>query len=809
MIENLSKVTLAKMMNVNNQVITFEEHVRNSEVHRNSETTINFNYELSDKAAKAKILKAVTRIPLEIEENSTSTNLVFSAGAWHHAVLPAVRYFCDIKDDNSCKIGDYTVKIGGIKMGKEINGKHVNTKVVFFADRDKIICHLYNTTQLILVNGHGYKKFIDLFLKPFLSTKITEYLEDIEEFNDEVMKKLGSKTVRRSSVKLKKSPIFPCNSCEFAAKSMSTLKNHRRAEHILQISTNSRDFEAQKQSTRNNSIVENLMLENITITDISQEVITVEENAVNTGREVNIVCTTCQHELFEEDDYQEHMRNHEDTVELKELQNLVYSFILETQIDDINTNENVQESAEFFHTWNIDSQEQYSKCNKCEFKTSNLGQLDEHMEAKHGRNLTSSYECSFTENHDSGLKEHIKSHMNKEYSCNVCKFETNILQKLHEHKLGEHTDKINLIAQQNLELVQEVNELKRFITFTFKELFENIDKRFDTINKNEKQRNDETKSALEELAYKITNTNNKKEAPTPPVSKAPSLSEQFTHINNKRTKTKYLQKPKVLYIGDSIAQNVSMKKIEDETNSRIKTAKAYTAVEDLKSRFPNKNFTDVTPDALRNTKDDDKYTELILAAPTVDISNLRTEDLSVTDNVEVFKQKVIISCQNMFSVAQNAILDNPELRKVVIMEHAPRQDPPEIDPTQLRSKLAKLANTTLAQLVHSSGLQDRISVGRHSLDSANNIPSKVYRDDITGKYDGVHMYGSHGKDLFTKSVARIIQSALPSSNQPLYSHVVCPQAQYQKKQQARAEQSVRLNQKYSVPVNNRFSVLGN
>ena len=114
----------------------------------------------------------------------------------------------------------------------------------------------------------------------------------------------------------------------------------------------------------------------------------------------------------------------------------------------------------------------------------------------------------------------------------------------------------------------------------------------------------------------------------------------------------------------------------------------------------------------------------------------------------------------MFSVAQNAILDNPELRKVVIMEHAPRRDPLEIYPTQLKSKLAKLANNTLAQLVQSSGFQNKISVGRHSLDSANYTPSKVYSDDMTGKYDGVHMYGSHGKDIYTRSVARIIKSAL-------------------------------------------------
>jgi hypothetical protein len=82
--------------------------------------------------------------------------LIFSAGGWFHTVLPAVEYFKEVKGEETCKIGEYVVKIGGIKKGKEINGKHVNTQIVFFGDRDKIICHLYNTTQLILVNGHGY-----------------------------------------------------------------------------------------------------------------------------------------------------------------------------------------------------------------------------------------------------------------------------------------------------------------------------------------------------------------------------------------------------------------------------------------------------------------------------------------------------------------------------------------------------------------------------------------------------------------------------------------------------------------------------
>ena len=108
---------------------------------------------MNDKAATAKLIKAAKRMPLEMEENSTSTNLIFSVGAWNHVVQPSVSYWNDVKEEKTCKIGEYVIKVGGIQIRKEMKDKHVNTKIVFLADRDKIVCHLYNTTQLILVNG--------------------------------------------------------------------------------------------------------------------------------------------------------------------------------------------------------------------------------------------------------------------------------------------------------------------------------------------------------------------------------------------------------------------------------------------------------------------------------------------------------------------------------------------------------------------------------------------------------------------------------------------------------------------------------
>ena len=153
---------------------SIEEHVKHSDLYILSEGTRAFEYQLNEKSAKAKLIKNAKRIPLEIEDNSTSSNLIFCVGSWKNAVIPAVSYWKEVKGTKSCKVGDYTIKVAGVKVGTD----KIGMNVVFYGDRDKIVCHIYHTTQLILVNGHGYKKFIETFLKPFLQSKINACLEE-------------------------------------------------------------------------------------------------------------------------------------------------------------------------------------------------------------------------------------------------------------------------------------------------------------------------------------------------------------------------------------------------------------------------------------------------------------------------------------------------------------------------------------------------------------------------------------------------------------------------------------------------------
>ena len=96
----------------------------------------------------------------------------------------------------------------------------------------------------------------------------------------------------------------------------------------------------------------------------------------------------------------------------------------------------------------------------------------------------------------------------------------------------------------------------------------------------------------------------------------------------KKRKTKFLQKPKILYVGDSIAQNADIALIEKETQTRIRSKKAYSSIKDNGARWPNKNIKDVTQEALTDTFEEDKFTHLIIAAPTVDITNMDTSKLT-------------------------------------------------------------------------------------------------------------------------------------------------------------------------------------
>ena len=221
----------------------------------------------------------------------------------------------------------------------------------------------------------------------------------------------------------------------------------------------------------------------------------------------------------------------------------------------------------------------------------------------------------------------------------------------------------------------------------------------------------------------------------------------------------------------------------------MKTARAYSAIHDAVSskakqpaKYPASNFTDVTPAELNK----EKFDILIMQAGSVDITNLNTKENPLA-NIDYFKQEAVLSARNFFSVGVNALNAHPELRKVVLMEQTPRYDPLVADPHSLKQALSQLFNDTLAQLRLACPLKDKIFVGSHSIECSGSIREARYRHTKSGRFDGIHLYGSSGMKAYTRSVLNILRSAnLVSDDVNLVSdddvyHLNCPQSLFQQK----------------------------
>ena len=825
-----------KFLTSNNaEIISIEDHVKNSEMVKENV----FNYKLNDKAAKNKLLKAANRPPIEIEENSTSTNMVFSAGAWVHAVLPATKYWGEVPDSKTCKIGDYTVQIGGVKESREMNGKRINTQIVFFAEREKIVCHMYNTTQLILINGHGYKKFIDIFLKPFLTSKINENIMEIEEYNEQVMKKLGTKTVRRSEIKLRKGPSYPCQNCEHTAKSVIALKRHRKEEHILSLDISNK-LADQKQSTRNNSLVEMMMIEDLTVNELtlrdtkpkevsykytcdtcdfvtlkkaSMDEHVVKQHLNREDEEVKYLCTDCKDEFDDAGEYEEHVSKHalnQETQDLKHFENLIYIAILEKHAAHLAQSENVEEKV----AKNCET----ITCHECELSFTSEENMKAHMQTIHKSlriklvketigNLKCK-KCDYTCKLNIQMKKHMESiHVedNFAYGCDLCEFRDDFLGNIWKHKIGIHHEDfqfnkyadlsskdlmLNLLAEQNSNMIQELTTLKDFIKELYERLTDEFVDTFKGIQKESDRKDTEMKKELLSMRQdieKLDQVSNVIPATSSNTVETTKISTEKTKpgVNQKKPqnrRTKYQQKPKVLVVGDSLAHNANYRRIEVVTDTTIKTAKAYSSAWDDTVRFKDKNITDVTEKELR----DASFDYLVLAAPTVDITNLDTKKKNNDDDGVVLKNKVVTSCKNMMKIAENALNNDENMKKVTIMNHAPRFDSRDVDPLSLKPKLASFANNYLLELWIDSPHKERIHIGNHDL-------------------DGVHLYGSQGRVAYTESVLDILLTSFQTPN-PAQDHISCPQAINAKKQ--RLYSSV-LKGSPGIKTQNRFSILAN
>ena len=427
---------------------------------------------------------------------------------------------------------------------------------------------------------------------------------------------------------------------------------------------------------------------------------------------------------------------------------------------------------------------------------------------------------------------------NRVYSCDDCTFDSLFLTDLWKHKLSSHAQDIvndnptkksltdfvlNTLAEQNADIMGVVFEMNQSLRGAFQQMANGMQDNFDSLEEENRKKNDNLKAVIATLSDKVARIEAVQSQRLHQVSSGPSVPQPFGKPKSKTTpppppspihstpaapkasrkkpKTQFLKKPRLLYVGDSIAHNVAKKYIEDKIESRMVSKKAYSSTYDKRAKWPAKNVNDVTKKALREAPKDDKYEYIVLSAPTVDITNLDTSKTKPSDNMEIFKQDVPISCKNMFTVAQNAINAHKEIKKVVLIEHPARFDTDQQDPLSIKAELAKYANGVCRQLWFESNLKHKIVLGQHKLDCSEKIRLERFTDRSNNKYDGVHMYGELGRRAYTDSVVSILVPGLHL--QTTSSDKSCPQTRYKESQKNNQDN------RYSVPIKNRFNPLGN
>ena len=460
------------------------------------------------------------------------------------------------------------------------------------------------------------------------------------------------------------------------------------------------------------------------------------------------------------------------------------------------------------------------RCYRCNFESDDQSKVKKHEKTEHGllkcnkthegdckpvNSVKSSPtsekcdQCSFTAEDVSALVKHIRSKHSMEH-CQSCDHVALDKDDLQTHMIEEHEELVILHT-----MAQQVNNISESFNLfeTFKVELGNVVKSLLETQNAVKQelfliRNKQAE--LASLVYKPMGTEAKPNVePTKPTSKptlpptppppAPSSSSSsrpptpLPPVAPRATAPRRSEKKKILFIGDSISGNVDMKALENSTQSKFVTAKAYSSIYDTvvnvakqAARFPRANFADVVPAQLSK----DNYNSLVLQAGSVDVTNLNTRD-KPSEYIEYFRQETVISAKNLFQVAENAVHDNPTLEKVLVMKQIPRYDPAQVDPLSLKPALSQLYNNTITDQWMKSKCKDKIVIGSHNIECTGAIKEARYRETKTGKYDGIHLYGSSGRKAYTLSVINILKcSGLTSSEYDFHQN--CPQYKYQMRQ---------------------------
>ena len=222
------------------------------------------------------------------------------------------------------------------------------------------------------------------------------------------------------------------------------------------------------------------------------------------------------------------------------------------------------------------------------------------------------------------------------------------------------------------------------------------------------------------------------------------------HVGNMHSGLKSGSTPLTLLVGDSHMNSLNLRQVEEALGRKARLIapgsvrpredRAYCSSPDWPgARFPQNSLQQMVPEQLGERE----YTNLILLAPTNDITNLR-EIVSRKERERLAVQ----SAKNTIRVAEEAL---KSVEKVLIMEQPLRVDD--------MAELSEFSKRKLRELAKSCPLAGRIKIGssRPDIISSDEKKKEVFGKPTDRGVDGIHMRGAKGKKFLSETVIEAIK----------------------------------------------------
>ena len=651
---------------------------------------------------------------------------------------------------------------------------------------------------------------------------------EIKETNDENKTKQVTVTIEKN---LNSNPVFKCGDCGYSSLIESDIETHKVMKHTKKTI----NLMKKPDVTSQVECIEELTCRSCEFEAEDPEIMKEHSNSKHPqSNEVELCCKICPFVSKEEKNLKAHLQtNHQSlVVDIVKMDRVKVEIECDQCDFKCRYNKQLQNHKKSKH---IDLTEaQPGKCPFCDSQPKTVDKLAEHLRQMHGMTLTETQtsepfpcsECNLEFTTFNLLQKHVAYYHTPK--CRYCDYRARNNEELDIHLMEEHEDIIivHSMAKQVTELKDALTKEETFkeeLSNTLKSLFDNqeiLDKKLSAI-----LRKIEGPVSLPQTRTVSTcHTNN---TSCPPTTDCSSPSTTSPPPPPSASTTPPLSVPtsssvgKILLVGDSISGQLHTKTIEYATKAKVKKAKAYSSINentsnDLKyaPKFPTKNFKDV----IENELDKENFDVLLVQSGSTDITNLKTEGKNAHKH-KYFKEQTITSAKNLFTSVTNAVKNHPSLQKIIVLKQTPRFDVTSTTTPGIKQELSKLYNETLDTLAASSDHKDKIMVGNHDLECSGGVLLARYKDSISGKFDGLHMFGPSGERAYTNSVMKVISSAqlvvsIPPKYYDEYDHQNCPQTRYQARQRNKIEEgkkgvnSGQNEYQYTVQTRNRFTTLG-